>query len=130
MYCSHDLFVTNSRPQRSRNQVWRRRRCTACQAVFTTVEALDLSKAVTVHGLPFSRDKLYISIYEACKHRQAAAQDAAGLTATIINRLLPAIIHGQLEAPTIVAVAGDVLRRFDAAAAVHYQAYHKQSLNS
>ena len=73
---------------------------------------------------PFSRDLLFVSIFESCKHRKTALADASALTLTIIGELVKIVEDGILERDTIVAVGTAVLERFDAAAATMYAAYH------
>ncbi len=141
LYCQGDLAVSNSRPQKSRNQTWRRRPCKACGAVFSSIEALDLSQAIVVakssqnstssHNgnnsltlQPFDRDKLFISLYESLRHRPNAASDARGLADTVIAHIITSNHHGQTDARTIADTALNTLRRFDTAAASHYAAFH------
>ena len=128
IYCHGELSVLNSRPQKVRNQTWRRRKCQNCGALFTSIEAIDLANAISVNHdgefYAFSRDKLFISLYESCRHRPHAAQDANGLLDTIITQLLPKITKGSLAAAEITRTAHDVLQRFDTAAAVQYAAFH------
>ncbi len=144
IYCQADLAVMNSRPQKSRNQTWRRRLCKACGAAFTCIEAIDLSKALIVakagekgsqsrkaqaHDLqPFDRDKLFISIYESLRHRPTAASDARGLTDTvtahIIKHTSARAAHGLVTVRTITETTLNTLQRFDSAAASHYAAFH------
>jgi transcriptional repressor NrdR len=130
IYCSGDLTVNNSRPQRSRNQVWRRRPCKACGAVFTSIEALDLSQALAVAKNaalePFDRDRLFISVYESLRHRPTAASDARGLSDTVVAQLIKNAAHGRLDVRTIIDTVLSTLRRFDQAAATHYAAFHAQ----
>lgn len=133
-YCSHELAVTNSRPQKSRNQIWRRRLCKACGAIFTSVEALDLTKAlvVAIHDtrgnkpelVPFDRDKLFISLYESLRHRPAAASDARGLCDTLTAHIIKSAENGHIDSRTIIKLALSTLQKFDAAAAIHYAAFH------
>lgn len=143
LHCADDLAVSNSRPQKSRNQTWRRRRCKACGAVFTSIEAIDLSQAITVlktiirenntaTSTPFDQDRLFISLYESLRHRPAAAHDARGLTDTVVAQLIKqarANDTGQLKTRisnlAIIEVALGTLKRFDRAAATHYAAFHK-----
>lgn len=144
IYCSGDLAVTNSRPQKSRNQVWRRRLCKACGAVFTAVEAIDLSQALTVSRTPqkgsqpgshlpkrlerlepFVRDRLFISIYESLRHRPTAASDARGLADTVIAHIIVEAKSGVLPLRTIIQTTLNTLQRFDSVAASHYGAFHK-----
>lgn len=128
IYCSGKLSVSNSRPQKKLNQVWRRRNCSECGAVMTSVEAIDLSKAIAfqngTHTEPFSRDTLLISIYESCKHRKTALNDALALTDTVIARLLPQVENATLSRQQIIETTTETLKNFDKAASVHYAAYH------
>lgn len=110
MYCGGDLAVNNSRPQKNRNQTWRRRLCKACGAVFTSIESIDLSQALIVQNsghndhsrnhsvakivsdptglVAFDRDRIFISLYKSLQHRTSAASDARGLADTIIAHIL------------------------------------------
>jgi transcriptional repressor NrdR len=130
LYCQGNLAVSNSRPQKSRNQTWRRRPCKACGAVFTSIEALDLSQALVVHKSgqlqPFDRDRLFISLYESLRHRPTAASDARGLADTVIAHIIKVAHNGSIEARTIADQAVNTLTNFDAAAATHYAAFHPQ----
>jgi transcriptional regulator NrdR family protein len=129
-YCGGDLGVTNSRPQKSRNQTWRRRLCKACGAVFTSEEAIDLSQALTVAKnadlQPFDRDRLFVSIYESLRHREQAARDARGLADTVTGYIIAKAEHGCVKARTIADTVLSTLQRFDHAAATHYAAFHTQ----
>ena len=143
IYCRSDMGVTNSRPQKSRNQVWRRRLCKACGAVFTSVEVIDLAQSLMVakstdsateaaHATksqmePFDRDRLFISIYESLRHRPAAARDARGLADTVTAHIISASQHGLVPLRTITEIVLNTLRRFDMAAATHYGAFHPLS---
>lgn len=138
IYCNGELSVTNSRPQKSRNQIWRRRLCKACGAVFTSVEAIDLTQALTVvsgaldaptgkmsHSLQaFDRDRLYISIYESVRHRPSAVSDARGLADTVVAHIIKNAEHSRVDVRTITQTILDTLQRFDHAAATHYAAFH------
>ena len=130
VYCGTDTDVINSRPQKRRNSVWRRRHCDNCQAVFTTIEQADLSGALRIQRNtkafePFVRDKLFLSIYKSCSHRPTAISDASALTTTVISRLMASTPPSTAINPiTIVNIATVVLQRFDKSAAVHYAAFH------
>jgi len=129
-YCGTGTEVVNSRKQRRTNSIWRRRKCTACAAVFTSTEGADLQTALRVGKAdgtlePFSRDRLFISIYESCKHRETAATDASSVTQLVINRLLAAQEEpGLLPRPIIISTTIAALSPFDSAAATAYGAYH------
>ena len=129
IYCGGPTDITNSRPQKRVNKVWRRRRCHNCDAVFTTIEAAGLTDSLLVRNKgrlqPFSRDKLFLSIYNSCKHRKTAVNDATALTDTVLGRL-PAILNeAAVERPLLITTIQEVLAHFDTAAAVHYAAFHK-----
>lgn len=131
IYCGSSTKVTNSRPQKRLLQVWRRRLCTRCGAIFTTNEAVDLSTSLVVRAAsgsvsPFSRDKLFVSILRAVGHRKTPLEDANALTATVIGKLLHATSEAAVAPADIIRLATtDTLKRFDTAACVQYQAYHK-----
>jgi transcriptional repressor NrdR len=130
IYCGGSTRVTNSRLQKRNNAVWRRRVCELCQTIFTTLEHTDLATAIMVRQLdslePFVRDKLLISIYDACKHRPKALEDAISLSQTITGDIVRQISpEGTIDRDSIVTLAHSVLLRFDPVAATVYQAFHK-----
>jgi transcriptional repressor NrdR len=130
IYCSGKTKVINSRPQKRLAQTWRRRECLDCGAVFTTLEAVDYAGSLRVraadgHLEPFTRDKLFVSLYKALGHRKTATADASALADTIIAKLRPNVHSGLLERNDIVTIATGVLKNFDEAATVQYAAYHK-----
>lgn len=129
VYCGNETNVTNSRPQKRLNQVWRRRRCSSCRAIVTTIEAIDYAAAWRVKRAngrlyPFSRDKLFISLYNSLQHRKSAIDDAAALTATVIRSLALVQARSTLEPAMIRSAVTTALNRFDKAAATHYEAFH------
>lgn len=92
VYCASDSSVTNSRLTTNGQVVWRRRRCKICNAEWTTREATDESSAYMVKDKsgnlePFKRSRIFISIYEACRHRKEPLEDSEALTDTVITRL-------------------------------------------
>jgi transcriptional repressor NrdR len=129
IYCSGKTQVLNSRHQKRSNQVWRRRHCLECKSTFTTLESAEYTLAWQVRGRnrqlePFSRDKLFLSIWNSLQHRKTALTDASGLTDTVIKKLLGEVEAATLDAGTIQRTALVALTRFDKAAATHYQAFH------
>jgi transcriptional regulator NrdR family protein len=130
VHCGSKTSVVNSRHQKRLNQVWRRRRCRGCSAVFSTEETATYSGAWTVQdasgGLqPFSRDKLLLSLHRSLQHRPDALSAAAALTDTVIKKLLTLVENGRLEAQQIKNTVQVALNRFDKAASTHYAAFHK-----
>lgn len=130
IYCGSETSVINSRPQKRVNRIWRRRQCIACTAVMTTSESIDLLKSLVVHNnkhlKPFSRDKLFLSVYNSLMHRKTALNDASWLTDTIISKCYPLITNSQLSTDDIGTSALSVLKSFDKVASVHYMAFHPQ----
>lgn len=130
VYCGSPTAVSNSRLQKQNNHIWRRRTCIACGNVFTTTEQPELSVAfvVTSQGSkklePFNRDKLFLSILEACKHRTAALEDVASLTEVVINKSLDQHKDGVIQRKVIADTTRQVLARFDPIASTVYNAYH------
>lgn len=130
IYCSSKTQVTNSRPQKRLHQTWRRRQCTACGAIFSTNELVDMATSVVVRHKdgsmrPFSRDKLFLSVLKAVGHRESATDDAGALTATIVAKLHPQLADATLTPADITKTALETLKRFDTAASVQYAAYHR-----
>ncbi len=134
IHCGSGTKVTNSRLQIRSNQVWRRRSCSACGAIFTTEEATKYSdnwivtNSRTQSKSAFSRDKLFLSIYKSCQHRKNALNDASYLTANVTSRLLETIKDSALDNKLIGQIVQVALSRFDKAASVHYEAFHDSTL--
>ena len=129
IYCGASTSVTNSRLQSKLNRVWRRRRCNECNSIFTTLEAIDEQKSIMVLDneslTPFSLDKLFISIYESCRHQDSAANNARALTDTVLGKVLKtARLNPTITKQDIQRATYKTLQRFDNAAAVHYKAYY------
>ena len=134
IYCGQQLDVINSRRQKRSNQTWRRRQCPDCNAIFTSLESIDLSKTLVVKDktgklTPFTREKLLLSIYRCCRHRQNALHDAIALTETTLTKIIEINEHGLINNEQIAAVCMEVLHNFDKAAVVQYEAYHPRALN-
>lgn len=128
IYCSGQTQVINSRHQKRLNSVWRRRKCTNCEAIFSTIEQADAARALRVsshNGLePFSREKLLISLYDSLRHRKTAIEDATALIGTIESLILPHVSSAAINRDTIIEITAGVLKRFDRVAATHYEAFH------
>jgi transcriptional regulator NrdR family protein len=78
--------------------------------------------------LPFSRDYLFASVHDSCRHRRSAVDDATYLTQTIISELVRAQHSGVISLADIARAAHTVLHRFDPTAATVYAAYHPLAL--
>lgn len=73
---------------------------------------------------PFDRDKLFVTIYESCKHRPNALSESASLAKTVISKVLGANKQAVISSGDIVEATLYTLKRFDQTAAVIYEAYH------
>jgi transcriptional regulator NrdR family protein len=74
---------------------------------------------------PFSRDRLFLSLYTSCQHRSSALEDATALTTTVIGKLSLNMVDARISGQSIIQTAQVALNRFDKAASVHYQAFHR-----
>lgn len=128
IYCGAKTSVTNSRLQRRNNQVWRRRQCPDCHAVFTTHEAIDLSQTLRVEkeGVlePFQPDLLFSELLHALSHRKDPYTASREVTATIISRLLSAASKPTYSSRQISWETAGVLKRFDRRAYLRFLAEH------
>jgi transcriptional regulator NrdR family protein len=121
-------MVANSRHQTRNNQIWRRRRCLRCKAVFTTHEAIDLSSTLLVKpavgpSKPFLTDFLYTELLWALSHHKQPYTAAREVTSTVIMQLLK-LQQGSITTTDISQATSQVLKRFDKQAWLRYQAEH------
>src|ERR1700722_6235346 len=130
IYCHSKTQVVNSRHLTRSNGTWRRRMCTNCSALFTTNEVAQYNMLWAIRDPlngnlePFERDRLFLTLYDSCKHRKSAVSDAAGLTDTVIDKLIKVVNGGPINKSDLKKYTYDVLKRFDKAAGVHYMAYN------
>jgi transcriptional regulator NrdR family protein len=66
-----------------------------------------------------------LSLHRSLQHRETPIDDAAGLIDTVLHKLQGQARSGKISSRTIVQVVQVALNRFDTAASVHYQAYHR-----
>lgn len=127
-YCHSPTLVTNSRPQKRTNSVWRRRQCRRCKVTITSVESADFTSTLLYRGKtaerPFSEDTLFVSLYECCKHRADAVSSARYLTRNTLAKLQKQLKTPLVERSHLINCATATLRNYDQAAAVQYSAYH------
>lgn len=135
IYCGADTEVYNSRPKARQPLVWRRRRCLNCVAQFTTHELPEYATALIVSRgkilSPFERDKLFLSIYRACGHRNDSQTAAANLTNTVLGKIArnKLALGGKLEIRQLAVLVHITIKRFDPLAASTYKAYHQEWLD-
>lgn len=129
VFCKSPTAVINSRSQRKLHQTWRRRKCSSCGNIFTTIEVIDLSKSILVEGKnpklePFLREKLLFSVHASLSHSPNATIDSVALTNTIVAQLFKGLQRPIINRDQLIKVTSSVLKRFDKAAYVHYLAHH------
>jgi transcriptional regulator NrdR family protein len=97
----------------------------------------DYASALVVRSMngklyPFSRDKLFLSLYNALGHRQDARDVATELTHTVIGSMLrkKTVKNGAISVNDLSTHAHMTLKRFDPLAAHTYKAYHKNALST
>lgn len=135
IYCNHETEVYNSRERKRNPSVWRRRRCKACVAQFSTNETPDYATGFAVSGqnkklYPFSRDELFLSLYRALGHRKDCRESATELTSTAIGSIIRAqiIVDGVINIKDLTQYTHKILKRYDSLAAHTYKAYHQAHL--
>lgn len=128
VYCGSNTDVVNSRAQKRNNQIWRRRRCRACDAVFTSHEAIDLSSALVVDSgrpEPFISDKLFTEVLLALQDRKDCYVTAREVTSTVIRELLKLPDKPKIKSKQISETTAKVLKRLDKRAYLRYLAEHE-----
>lgn len=135
IYCGNETEVYNSRDRKRNPSVWRRRRCRACVAQFSTNELPDYTTSLVISGqdktlYPFNRDKLFLSLYKSLGHRKDALASATELTQTVIGKLLRDCTakDGVISIRELAIQTYRTLKRYDPLAANTYKAYHQVTL--
>jgi transcriptional repressor NrdR len=128
IYCGAKTQVSNSRLQKRANQVWRRRFCSRCKAVFTTHESVDLSSTLLVDSngsmKPFVPDMLFTEVLLALQDRKDCYLAAREVTNTVIKQLLKLAEKPVYKPKQISSAAGAVLKRLDKRAWLRFAAEH------
>ncbi len=133
-YCAGRTKVTNSRKQSRSNSVWRRRACLVCQAVFTSVEAIDSQASYLVAGqdnqlAPFSRLKLEASLLGSLAKKDVKSCLAASeLAHTVVNKCLIGK-QASVTSQQIAITAAKVLKQYNRAAHLRYVLAHEELLD-
>jgi transcriptional repressor NrdR len=127
-HCRRDRTeVYNSRVTKFGTQIWRRRRCLNCGKSFTTYETSDLSFLKITrpsHRLePYSRAKLFASLYDAFAAADHPAATIDAVTATIEAKILD-LERSEVATHQIAAITLTTLKHFDTAAFLRYLSSH------
>jgi transcriptional repressor NrdR len=128
IYCGGETKVINSRLQKRNNQVWRRRQCLVCGAVFTTHEQIELQSSLSVicdgRNTPFEPGLLRKELYEALSHRKDVYAASEELLGAIVRKLLALPQKPMFKTSDISKITGGILKRFDRRAYLRYLADH------
>jgi transcriptional repressor NrdR len=128
LYCNGKTRVINSRPQKRNNQIWRRRQCLSCEAIFTTHEGIDLSSLLIVDigtkPQPFLVDKLFTEVLLAVQEHKNCYEVAREVTSTIVAKLLKTPGKPVYGTRQISKITAQVLKRLDRRAWLRYIAEH------
>lgn len=120
--------MANSRLQKRNNQIWRRRRCLACGAIFTTHEAVELESALFVdkdgHNQPFTPSLLRNELISMLAHRKDVYAASGEILGTIVRNLLLLPQKPLYKPSDISKTVSGVLKRFDRRAYLRYLADH------
>lgn len=120
--------MTNSRLQKRNNQVWRRRECLVCHAVFTSHEVYELESALSVERngqiSPFLPDLLLKELMTALQDRKDAYTASREVLGTIVAKLLTLPQKPVFSPADITKAVSEVLKRFDKRAHLRYVAEH------
>jgi transcriptional repressor NrdR len=130
-YCHKQITeVTNSRPTKADTQIWRRRKCGACQETFTTHEVVDLSHLMVVKksgkSEVFSRVKLYSGIYGATIGSKTPNREKVVEKITReVEREILFLKTKKVTSSTITDIVLFKLRKIHTATFLRYLAYAK-----
>lgn len=129
-YC-HKLVttVTNSRPTRQNSQIWRRRRCWHCKALFTTHEIIDLSHLVVIKKscLPemYNHMKLYTGLFRASVSKTPNRLVKVNRATSEVERDILFLKKKRVSSAEIGHLVLNRLRDIDIGMFLRFLAYHK-----
>jgi transcriptional repressor NrdR len=129
-YCHRPVtIVTNSRPTRDNSQIWRRRRCWHCKALFTTHEIIDLSHLVVIKksGQPemYNRMKLYTGLYRATVSKTANRAKKVDRVTLEVEREILFLKQKRIKSEIIGDTVLNKLKKVDTGMFLRFLAYFK-----
>lgn len=127
-FCLHKKTnVYNSRTTQKINEVWRRRRCLACNREFTTRERAQADSVIKVRcgkkAIPFLQSRLLLSLLKASDHRKD--DETIFYIVEAVQQRLYALAANQSQLVTPEQIAHSVrtvLENFDPIAYIKYTA--------
>ncbi len=123
--CGEKTIVVNSRINKIKNNVWRRRKCINCLKVFTTHELAKYSDFWLVKTdmnkvFPFSRDRIFVNILNSLEKDLKSLEVASHLTDTVINKLAKHVSSSVIKSSDIKQVVQVTLSRYSSVASLKY----------
>jgi transcriptional regulator NrdR family protein len=130
IYCGSETNVTNSRLQKRANNIWRRRKCSKCKSIFSTIEKADYSLSFLVEKSngnlePFAKEKLYISIYKSLDHMPGSPEKAKFITETTMSKLFSRPIKSKLRSSKVAETVAETLKNYNMASFIKYKSYQE-----
>lgn len=130
IYCGNETAVTNSRHQKRANHIWRRRKCSKCKTVFSTIEKTDYGLSFVVEKRngklePFMPEKLFLSIYKSLDHMSNNQEKAKHLSETTTSIILSIPSNSKIQTANIARQVAEVLKNFNMAAFIKYKSYQE-----
>lgn len=128
-YCKNKTSVINSRYQKRKNSVWRRRQCLSCKAILTTSEQYDLETTLLIIDSSktptyFNEYKLFLSIYSCFGHSKESLSKSGYITSNIIDLLSSKQKTAQIDTKSLKLMISVALSRYDTLAADQYNTKH------
>lgn len=125
--------VTNSRPTRENFQIWRRRQCQSCKAIFTTHEVVDLSHLVVIKksGKPemFDHMKFYKGVYLATVDKTVRQIKKVDLAVREVEMDILFLKKKRVKSTEIGDLVLRRLRKIDTGMFLRFLAYYKDITN-
>lgn len=130
IYCGSQTQVTNSRHQKRANHIWRRRKCSVCSTVFSTIERTDYDLSFIVEKQsgqlePFLQEKLYISIYKSLDHMASSQEKAKHISDNVLGKLLTPPVKSKINSKVIAKTVAETLKNYNMAAFIKYKSYQE-----
>lgn len=127
-FCRHqETSVINTRLTRQGSQMWRRRKCTRCNQIFTTYERPQIHfvyvKKRSGQKERYSHAKLFAGIYSATLSIANKENIVDELTSEVESQLLD-LKQKEISSTTIAEIVLTVLKQKNVASFTRYLAYH------
>jgi transcriptional repressor NrdR len=129
-YCHKTVTnVTNSRSTKDDTQIWRRRQCWHCKAIFTTHEIVDLSHLVVLKkaGLTemYNHMKLYNGVYKATVSKTTNRLRKVNEVVQLVEHDILFLKKKRVKSEEIGEIVLNRLKRLDTGMFLRFLSYFK-----